>query len=202
MKKILSCCLLSVSLGFALQTKTIYADQPQSINLSIIANDEIKISSKILNFQINQEILKRVQKTTGFSAEKTARLAVELKRYFVLCYLYKNISIPKLSSSVYEALHAFLLFTKDYEYFCKETLGYFLHHIPTTEVEKSARTTESAMAAKENFINLYTALFGETPNAEIWFDATKSCSSCSSCGAADKIESCGSCGGGNCGNTM
>ena len=36
--------------------------------------------------------------------------------------------------------HTFLLFTKDYISFCKEYLGRFFHHSPTSEIEKAQIT--------------------------------------------------------------
>jgi len=37
--------------------------------------------------------------------------------------------------------HTFLLFTKDYISFCKQYLGRFFHHSPTTDKEKAERST-------------------------------------------------------------
>lgn len=78
------------------------------------------------------EILKRYQKDYGVS-EETAKLHErELKRYLILCVENLPIAVPMFSPEVDDLWHTFLLFTKDYEKYCKEILGEFIHHVPKT----------------------------------------------------------------------
>lgn len=73
----------------------------------------------------------------------------ETKRWLWLCAtsLYERASgqnPPELliTGSLYwldEMWHIFLQFTEEYDRFCREYLGTFLHHRPTTRAEKEAR---------------------------------------------------------------
>lgn len=42
-----------------------------------------------------------------------------------------------------EMWHQFILFTRDYRLFCKEYIGFFLNHAPTTKSEKKAGVAEA-----------------------------------------------------------
>lgn len=50
-----------------------------------------------------------------------------------------------------EMWHTFLLFTEPYQSFCRDYLGRFVHHRPTTAAEKSARR-EEMVANREEFM--------------------------------------------------
>ena len=134
-----------------------------------------KIAANIMATPINQEVLDRLQEKTGFSSEKIAALATELKRYFILSAIAGKKSVPMFSTDVDELWHAFILFTKEYADFCKQTCGYFVHHAPTIKEEKTTRTPESNKAARQAFIELYKTHFGTEPDASIWFNQDASC---------------------------
>lgn len=53
-----------------------------------------------------------------------------LKDYFYICQLAgkKMVSMP--SQAVDVMWHEFILFTRDYQLFCKKSFGRFLHHVP------------------------------------------------------------------------
>lgn len=51
-----------------------------------------------------------------------------------------------------EMWHAFILFTGDYTSFCNEYFGYYIHHKPTTEIEKSTYLKEAKKFRKKDFI--------------------------------------------------
>jgi hypothetical protein len=74
---------------------------------------------------------------------------LETKRWLWLCAttVYERAagrSAPELliTGSLFwldEMWHIFLQFTEEYDQFCRQYLGMFLHHRPTTRAEKSAR---------------------------------------------------------------
>ena len=83
------------------------------------------------------------------------------------------------SRDVDQVWHQLILFTKEYDKFCKEYLGEFLHHVPTTSqtpVEGNPVLT---------FANMYKEVFGDVPT--IWNLKNNWCSS-------------GGCGSGQCGS--
>ncbi|MGV3463712.1 MAG: hypothetical protein ACO1OT_00270 [Heyndrickxia sp.] len=55
-------------------------------------------------------------------------LFFELKRFFIMCSLLKN--VPMFSDRVDAIWHEMLMFTKEYEQFSERVYGQFLHHAP------------------------------------------------------------------------
>ncbi|SDX26348.1 hypothetical protein [Paenibacillus sp. CF384] len=52
----------------------------------------------------------------------------ELKRYFLMCGVLRN--VPMYSVRVDEVWHEMLMFTREYEQFCKQFCGGTIHHAP------------------------------------------------------------------------
>ncbi|MBB3110587.1 hypothetical protein FHS18_002654 [Paenibacillus phyllosphaerae] len=52
----------------------------------------------------------------------------ELKRYFLMCGLLR--SVPMYSEKVDDVWHEMLMFTREYEQFCKTFCGRLIHHAP------------------------------------------------------------------------
>ena len=49
----------------------------------------------------------------------------------------KHFTIDDSLVIIDEMWHTFILFTKEYDRFCRETFGYFIHHLPMVDTEKS-----------------------------------------------------------------
>ncbi|WP_308636729.1 glycine-rich domain-containing protein [Paenibacillus silvisoli] len=58
----------------------------------------------------------------------------ELKRYFLMCGVLRN--VPMYSVRVDEVWHEMLMFTREYEQFCKQFCGNTIHHAPHTTEAK------------------------------------------------------------------
>jgi hypothetical protein len=86
------------------------------------------------------------------------------------------------SRQVDEVWHQFILFTKEYNGFCEDYLGSFMHHSPHISSTPSSRRKQGM----ENFINSYRKTFGDIPS--IW-NLSSDCST-DMCGA----DSCNACG--------
>jgi len=52
----------------------------------------------------------------------------ELKRYFLMCAVLKG--VPMYSTKVDAVWHEMLMFTREYEQFCQQFCGVFIHHAP------------------------------------------------------------------------
>lgn len=52
----------------------------------------------------------------------------ELKRYFLMCGILKG--VPMYSTRVDDVWHEMLMFTREYEQFCKQFCGGLIHHAP------------------------------------------------------------------------
>lgn len=129
--------------------------------------------------------LKEKLKTEGvFTTEREYREAfTEFKKFVALAGIYED-KISMNSEKVDAVWHQFILFTREYQTFCNDFLGQFLHHVPKTSF------TPLAEGGKEKFVRLYQKTFGKIP--KIWEIASESCSSCGEgcsssgmCGTAD-----------------
>lgn len=58
-----------------------------------------------------------------------------LREYFQICNMAQNSTVSMPSQVVDVAWHEFILFTKQYENFCKKSLGKFLHHAPAEAMQ-------------------------------------------------------------------
>jgi hypothetical protein len=62
-----------------------------------------------------------------------------LKQYFQVCNLAGKQFVSMPSQVVDDAWHEFILFTRQYQIFCKGAFGRFLHHVPADAMP--SRTT-------------------------------------------------------------
>ncbi|MFB6771159.1 glycine-rich domain-containing protein [Streptomyces sp. NPDC056337] len=69
--------------------------------------------------------------------------------------------------------HAFILHTVDYSRFCSQTVGGFVHHVPTDEGDE---TPSAARATRERTLAAIRAA-GFTVDEELWPDLAK-CTQC------------------------
>src|SRR5437870_4406630 len=95
------------------------------------------------------DVRKRYVQDHAASMNEADSLERELKRFLVLRAL--NPDIPYgMTGKVDEFWHTFILFTRDYQRFCEEVAGTFLHHDPGV-----GQSAESG----EGFKTSYAALF-------------------------------------------
>ncbi len=73
---------------------------------------------------------KVIEKYPHLSESEARQVLNGLREYFHLCNIAgrKMVSMP--SQVVDVAWHEFILFTREYNHFCKKSLGRFLHHVP------------------------------------------------------------------------
>lgn len=85
---------------------------------------------KVMNYQM-PNIVARYCKDYKVSQEDAKIHEVELKRYLILAGdLNEGEDLGMMSTEVDNLWHTFLLFTKDYQTFCNEMFGKFIHHVP------------------------------------------------------------------------
>lgn len=112
----------------------------------------------------------------GTEPEAVERSIEELRRYFKLIALgYRNLGMT--SPEVDAAWHAFILHTRQYEVFCQEVFGRFVHHRPLLSTEVGA-----AAEAAANLRAAYSEVFGQLD--PLWVGESK----CD--GGGGKCQSC------------
>ncbi|KPH94516.1 hypothetical protein AMS58_10935 [Pseudoalteromonas porphyrae] len=116
------------------------------ILLAILFNNRHKKRIEfITSFEFPSSIKHHVKTTYPHLNDKQVELALEaLKSFFLIADKAKSKPVAMPSQVVDVAWHQFILFTKNYETFCKKGLGRFLHHTPT-EAMKSQTTAQDGI---------------------------------------------------------
>ena len=80
------------------------------------------------------KVIKSYKKEHKANDEEAEFVLTQLQRWLTLCIVYPEKQYI-IGSKVDAMWHNFILFTKDYERFCKEVAGFFIHHLPDVEAE-------------------------------------------------------------------
>ena len=84
----------------------------------------------------NSAVIERFVREKRVDAETAERWFAEMLRFLDLCAESEAMLSPSIA--VDSAWHAFILNTRDYEAYCRERFGRFLHHDPTGEPDREA----------------------------------------------------------------
>jgi hypothetical protein len=102
-----------------------------------------------------------IQKKPGVDKNKYSWMLLEVKRYFILFTIFKNVKM--YSQEVDLIWHEMLLFTQDYQDFCKRFADRFIHHQPL----KTASVKQKKLLEERAFFDLmYSILFRIYPENE------------------------------------
>lgn len=125
-----------------------------------------------LDYQ-NENVIFRFVKVFNVSEEQSILLFEETKKWLWLCYkaVDSGIKTPVFIDDsiliIDEMWHNFILFTKDYERYCLDKFGLFLHHLPTTKSESEEwgkdieKNTKSYLDSLENQYSIIFDLLGK-----------------------------------------
>jgi hypothetical protein len=76
-----------------------------------------------------------------------AEVFVGLQDYFQLCRIARKRLVAMPSQAVDDAWHEFILFTRQYERFCQEAFGRFLHHTPAEAMSSPTQASDGIRRA-------------------------------------------------------
>ncbi|MBD3920749.1 hypothetical protein H8B09_18430 [Paenibacillus sp. PR3] len=98
----------------------------------------------------------------GMTQSEWAWTWFELKRYFLMCALLRN--VPMYSTKADEVWHEMLMFTREYETFCQQFCGAYIHHAPHGQDDNKPEAGSRAW-----FDWLYAELFELSPvSGKVW----------------------------------
>ncbi|WDE08078.1 hypothetical protein SG34_014955 [Thalassomonas viridans] len=93
-------------------------------------------ASYINNYQFPNAIINKVAKTyPHLNESELAQVMRGLREYFHLTNLADDKMISMPSQAIDVAWHEFILFTRNYQTFCKRAFGRFLHHTPAEAMQ-------------------------------------------------------------------
>lgn len=111
-------------------------------------------------------IAERVKSKGILSEHRVDEALIEFKKYMALVALGHE-ELGMHSSEVDEVWHSFILFTREYEEFCRKISGRMIHHRPNT-----SRRPHLPPASVSKFKQAYTTFFGPPP--PIWLSRKSS----------------------------
>lgn len=134
-----------------------------------LAGAATPLAERVMSFEAPYVLEKLVHKGVVQTEPEARALFDEVKRYLLLSQHLRK-PLPMSSSLVDAAWHQFVLFTREYERFCRSCLGEFCHHVPAPIDPASARAEDEALPlSEEQFRLLYEASFGRIP--DVWYDS-------------------------------
>ena len=99
----------------------------------------------IESYKFSPVLIRRVKEQHDYLSDADMRKVVDATRdYFYICNQAKGKMVAMPSEIVDVFWHEFLLFTREYQEFCKKGIGRFLHHTPT-EVMKSPTSAQEGI---------------------------------------------------------
>jgi hypothetical protein len=135
----------------------------------------------------NDEVVERFTANYNVSNQDAERIFLEAKKWVWLLAKANEdrrngLSVPRLVIDNYlifidEMWHNFILFTKEYQEYCHDKFGFFVHHNPTPQKTKQALREELKTDAgfgktldirREQYSYIYDHLGGET--LLLWYD--------------------------------
>lgn len=81
------------------------------------------------------------------SAEQRAEVFAGLNDYFQLCRTAGRRMVAMPSQAVDDAWHEFILFTRQYDKFCRHAFGRFLHHTPAEAMSSPTQASDGLKRA-------------------------------------------------------
>lgn len=146
-----------------------------------------------------ENVIKRYAKDETLDVQVAKEHFVELRKFLAVCSAAPDGLTMGMAGPVDEAWHTFIMFTVDYQKFCKLMGGSFIHHIPDVDADTSERSSKGYVS----FLEIYELAFGGVAPKHIWpqknaFLFGGGGGGCGG-GGASSCGGCGSGGGGGCG---
>lgn len=120
---------------------------------------QLKRAEFIRAYTLPKGLYDKVRQHRPELSYKDCALVAHALRQFFLAYLRSGRQFVSMPSQVVDDLwHEFILYTREYQQFCREAFGEFLHHSPAVVLGKQAPTNEGLrrvwwFACKEENIN-------------------------------------------------
>jgi hypothetical protein len=83
------------------------------------------------------QLVQRLSEKLSLSRSDSEQLFADTKQFLFLCARFPGQLSP--SESIDRGWHEFLLFTRDYDAFCSQHLGRFIHHQPHDDLARSSQ---------------------------------------------------------------
>jgi hypothetical protein len=123
------------------------------------------IINKAIDFPMDH-ILRRYALDNELDWETAKEHEREVKRYLALCAINPQVSYG-MKGQIDELWHTFIMFTREYQKFCREVAGSFIHHVPNVP-DEFGNKIKSGADDYIQFLNDYEIMFGEEAPKHLW----------------------------------
>jgi hypothetical protein len=160
----------------------------------VARNADVRINEKqfeIVECYQNEKVLYRLQTKLRLDKDQAELLFKDTKRFLFLAANFKDRGPLSPSAAIDDGWHEFLMFTEDYQNFCSEHFGEFLHHRPFVPwiAEKPGGIYRTYCVAKEIFGSDMSPNW-MLPNTGVDVVEASNCSCGGSCGGGCSSGSC------------
>ncbi len=100
--------------------------------------NEMKSQEEVLAYRF-PPLVERLQEELKLSPEAAHQLFLDTLMFLYICGTNGSKARYSPPKMIDEAWHTFIIFTREYEKFCKESFGFFLHHNPFTKETRAAQ---------------------------------------------------------------
>lgn len=131
----------------------------------VIESKSSLIISRSMDFPMDN-ILRRYALDNELDWETAKEHEREVKRYLALCAINPKVSYG-MKGPIDELWHTFIMFTREYQKFCKDVAGSFIHHVPNVP-DEFGNKTKSGADTYIKFLSDYELTFGEEAPKHLW----------------------------------
>ncbi len=105
----------------------------------------------LADFQVPDAVIGRfASKHPELQEKEVKRVQQGMRQYFEICQRAKGRFVSMPSQVVDDLWHEFILFTRNYELFCRKAFGHYLHHTP---VEAMASPTQATAGIRRTWFH-------------------------------------------------
>lgn len=111
--------------------------------LVVLPLQRLRCAEFIRTYKFPRGLLKKLEdRHPGFTRKESALVSRGLRQFFI-AYLMSDKQFVSMPSVVADDLwHEFILYTRDYQDFCRRAFGGFLHHAPAVILSREGRSNE------------------------------------------------------------
>lgn len=122
-----------------------------ALKVALVATSSLL--DRVLAYQ-NAEFIERLKDKLSLTHEEAEVLFVDMKQFLTMSASRHGQWSPP--PQIDAAWHEFVLYTKDYDFFCKEMFGRYMHHIPRSYLSANSKggTWATIHVAREMFGDL------------------------------------------------
>jgi hypothetical protein len=137
---------------------------------------KLKTGKSLVDASIFGMLAERVARDEQIVPEQAVRVVDQALAFLATCAVSGVRMSP--SKAIDPGWHAFILHTNEYETFCQQVAGRFIHHVPADQSDSATRGAPARAAIEQTKAEMLKA--GFVVDDELWQPPAADCSQCHS----------------------